>query len=190
MRKSLGTGMIIILILVGLFFTGCTGLRPTSTIRPPVQPTIPNSASISPVENSTEQDSSGTPFAKMFLIALDDDGKSGPVVGCSDSLVAVETRAKDARTALQSLLENHNQYYGQSGLYNALYQSTLKIERFESKGGETEVDLTGNILLGGMCDNPRVNEQLTATIRQSTTENLPIIIRINGTPLEDILSQK
>jgi hypothetical protein len=190
MRKSPGTGMIIILNLAGLFLTNCTVLRPATSINPQIQPTFQNSPSAIPTEKATQLPSTEASFAKIYLIALEDNGKSGPLIGCGDSLVAVETRAMDARTALQSLLENQNQWYGQSGLYNALYQSNFKIERFEIKNGSTEVDLTGILQLGGVCDNPRVNEQLQATIRQSTTENLPVIIRINGTPLEDLLSQK
>jgi hypothetical protein len=178
-----------IIILAGLILTCCT-VRPASPIKPQIQPTVQSSPSAIPTEKATELPSPVAAFAKIYLIALDDNGISGPKVGCGDSLVAVETRAKDARTALQLLLENRNQYFGQSGLYNALYQSDLKIERFETKNGNIEVDLSGSLLLGGECDNPRVETQLKSTTRQSSTDNSSVIIRINGKPLEELLSGK
>lgn len=129
-------------------------------------------------------------LSKMFLIALEDGGRSGSVVGCGDSLVAVEIEAHNARTALESLLDHHDRLYGQSGLYSALYQSRLKVNRFEKKGGKVEVDLTGTLTLGGTCDSPRVKEQLMATIRQSADAKIPVTIRVNGDLLDDVLSGK
>jgi hypothetical protein len=186
MRKIPGTGIFMLIIMVGVLLTNCTLLRPVPTNKPHILLTTQNSPSPVPSEKSSEQQLS----TKMYFIALEDNGKSGPPIGCGDSLIAVDIQVKDARTALQSLLENHSQWYGQSGLYNALYQSVLKIERFELKDGKTEVDLSGNLLLGGVCDNPRFENQLKATIRQSSTDNSPVSIRINGTPLEELLSQK
>lgn len=129
-------------------------------------------------------------LSKMFLIALEDGGKSGPAVGCGDSLVAVEIETHNARSALQVLLDNHDRLYGQSGLYSALYQSRLTISRFEKKGGKVEVDLTGTLTQSGACDAPRVKEQLIATIRQSADAEIPVTIRINGELLDDVLSGK
>jgi hypothetical protein len=190
MMKSTPTRIIILLTFAGLILSGCSVLRPPSPINPQIPPTIQNSPTAIPAEKATELPSPEAAFAKIYLVALEDNGKSGPLVGCGDSLVAVDTQSKDARTALQSLLEKHNQWYGQSGLYNALYQSELKIDRFEPKNGDIEVDLSGSLLIGGVCDNPRVDNQLKATIRQSSTDDSPVIIRINGKPLEELLSGK
>lgn len=190
MKKSPFIKFFIILALISAFLISCTVSRPTSTVKSQNQPSQQIFTTTIPVDIPEKSQLTEVPSTSIYLIALEDNGKSGSLVGCGDSLVAVKSQAKDARAALQLLLENRNQYYGQSGLYNALYQSKLNIERFESKGGETVVDLAGNIQLGGVCDNPRLSEQLKATIRQSTAENLPVFIRINGTPLEDVLSQK
>jgi hypothetical protein len=186
MKKTARTRNILILGFVGMLLLSCAVPSQPPDQKLQIQPTRPESVSIKPIESQTIVKSS----ANIYLIALEDNGKSGPVVGCGDSLVEIETQGLDAQAALQLLLDNHKQWYGQSGLYNALYQSDLKIKRFESKAGKLEVDLTGNMLLGGECDNPRVNDQLKATIRQSTTESTQVVIKINGTLLDDLLSQK
>src|SRR5690348_4697167 len=69
--------------------------------------------------------------ANIYLIAIGDNGHSGPVVGCQDSLVPVTgldignqpTTEDKISAALGKLFAIHDQYYGESGLYNALYQS-------------------------------------------------------------------
>ncbi len=63
---------------------------------------------------------------KIYLVALEDAGKSGTAIGCGDSLVAVDVDSADARSALEFLLQEKNHLYGQSGLYNSLYQSDLR----------------------------------------------------------------
>ncbi len=56
-----------------------------------------------------------------------DNGVSGTKFGCDDSLVAVEVPIAPTvgvlRAALNQLLSLKSSYYGQSGLYTALYQS-------------------------------------------------------------------
>jgi hypothetical protein len=172
--------------LSALILSGCLFLRPPNTARFEPIPLEP-APTVSP-----QPDSQASPAKTLhiYLIALEDAGKSGPKVGCGDSLVAVDVRAEDNISALQTVLVQHSQYYGQSGLYNALYQSSLTISRFEAAAGKFEVDLTGDLTLGGVCDNPRVEQQLKAVIRQSTDDSIPATIRINGVLLEDLLSQK
>jgi hypothetical protein len=180
-----------ILVIIGVLFaslSGCILPGQPPEQKPEGQKLEPTILSAIPIE--IPGDPTKEPPAKIYLIALEDNGKSGPVVGCGDSLVEVMTQAAEAKSALQLLLQNHNQWYGESGLYNPLYQSKLILTRFETANGGIEVNLTGNLLLGGVCDNPRVNDQLKATIRQSTSETPPVTIRINGTLLEDLLSQK
>jgi len=177
-------GVIVILL------SSCSNPGQLPQQKVPIQTTLPIIETIKPKEKTSESPISNGLTVNIYLIALEDNGKSGPMVGCGDSLIAVKTQVKDARAALQLLLEKHDQWFGQSWLYNSLYQSDLKIDRFETNDGNIEVDLTGNLVLGGVCDNPRVNDQIKATIRQSTTDNSPVFIRINGILLEDLLSQK
>lgn len=130
---------------------------------------------------------------QIGLIALEDNGKSGKKIGCGDSLVMVSVNipATQApiKAAYEYLLSIKEPFYGESGLYNALYQSNLKVDNVSIKNGIAEVYLTGEVLLGGTCDNPRVLAQVEkiATQFEGITE---VRVMINGEPLKEILSEK
>jgi hypothetical protein len=176
-----------ILGLIPVIIYGCQVSRPLHPAN--TEPNLPETTPTVSAQKPTPQKESGGNL-KIYLIALEDAGKSGPVVGCGDSLVAVDVQADGMHEALRLLLDNHSRYYGQSDLYSALYQSNLTVRRFEITNEKTEVDLSGDLILGGVCDTPRVKEQLTATIRQAVSGNDPIAITINGISLDEILSQK
>lgn len=129
----------------------------------------------------------------IYLIALEDNGASGKMIGCNDSVVAVEVMADpgaDAlRAALDALLGLKEQYYGQSGLYNALYQSDLTVDKIEIEANELKVELVGTVMLGGVCDNPRFGAQLTETVAQFA-EGRQVKIEINDKSLDEVLSLK
>jgi len=112
--------------------------------------------------------------ANIYLIAIGDNGQSGPVVGCQDSLIPVKgldignqpsTEGKIA-AALGKLFAVHDQFYGESGLYNALYQSHLTIDSVTLDGSRAVVHISGTIQLGGECDTPRVLGQIQSTVMQ------------------------
>ena len=67
------------------------------------------------------------------------------------------------KAALDNLLSLKNEYYGQSGLYNALYQSDLHVDNLVIEKSEAVINLSGKLLLGGECDNPRVEAQIKET---------------------------
>ena len=129
----------------------------------------------------------------IYLIALEDNGVSGKMIGCNDSVVPVEIMvdpgADALRAALDTLLGLKDQYYGESGLYNALYQSNLTVEKIEIEPNELKVELVGTMMLGGECDNPRFGAQLTETVAQFA-EGRQVKIEINDESLEDVLSLK
>ncbi len=134
----------------------------TNTLNPPY-PT--------PTLTSTELASQGLDRVKIYLIAI----------GTSTGVL---------RAALKELFKlEGQQYYGQSGLYNALYQSELDIADVAVVGGEARIFLTGTVKLGGECDTPRVEAQLkTLALQFSTVERVSIYI--NGKPQADVLSLK
>lgn len=129
-------------------------------------------------------------FVKVFLIALEDNGRSGPLVGCGDSLVPITLAVPRApgvlAAGLEKLLEKR-QFYA-DGLYNALYQSDLRLAGVTFESGTIMVHLTGTIMLGGACDAPRLEAQLEQTASQFSTDNVAVFI--NDVPLEEVLSQK
>lgn len=167
-----------------------TSTASTTQVQPPPLVVITNTPVIIPATPSSP--SSGQ-TVKIFLVAISDNGVSGKKFGCDDSLVAVDVSVTPTvavlRTALNELLSIKSDYYGQSGLYNALYQSNLEIDNLGLKNGLASIYLKGNLVLGGICDNPRVEEQLRATALQFSTVS-EVEIFINGKPLAEVLSER
>lgn len=130
---------------------------------------------------------------KIFLIAVNDNGVSGKLVGCGDSAVAVNIEVPYTtgvlRAALNKELSIKDKNYGQSGLYNVLYQSNLKTSSVSIKNGEAIIHLSGKLTLGGECDNPRVQAELEETALQFSTVK-KVSIYINDVPLKKVLSLK
>ena len=129
----------------------------------------------------------------IYLVALEDDGVSGEKIGCGDSLVPVNITIPGTqgvlRAALTEVLTIQDAYYGESGLYNALYQSDLQVRDIRIENGLATIQLEGTLRLGGVCDNPRLEGQLMRTALQFSTVRAAVIT-VNGTPLEEILSGK
>ncbi|HEX7976680.1 MAG TPA: GerMN domain-containing protein [Anaerolineales bacterium] len=136
---------------------------------------------------------------KIFLIAVDDNGKSGLAVGCGDSAVPSDIPAslpagaqppQAVRAALEALFSIHEQIVGQSGLYNALSQASLQVQDVQvGADGRASVSLSGQLLLGGECDDPRVKAQI-----EQTALGIPgvksVSVKVNGVPLDELLSGK
>jgi hypothetical protein len=112
-------------------------------------------------------------LSTIFLVALDDNGQSGMPIGCGDSLIPVQVQVESADSvegqitaALEKLFSIDDQFYGESGLYNALYQSDLSVSSVDVSNGHADVDLSGSLQVGGVCDEPRVEGQIRQTILQ------------------------
>ncbi len=145
-------------------------------------PTTPPAASAQPTPGQTVQ---------IYLIALEDNGRSGPAVGCGDSAVPVRVGIPSTRgvlrAALNALLASKDQFYGESGLYNVFYQSNLTLDNVTIIDGTAAITLSGTLAIGGACDNPRVAAQLEQTALQFSTVS-DVEITLNGEALEDVLS--
>jgi hypothetical protein len=156
-------------------------LPAAATASPTVSLTNPPAATVTPAEMTV----------KIFLIATGDNGHAGPLVGCGDSAVGVIVHVPYStgvlRAALTALLANHSQHYGESGLYNALYQSHLAVDDVAIASGVATIRLTGTLTMGGECDSPRVEAQLKQTAMQFSTVH-SVSIFINGRPLANVLS--
>ncbi len=176
----------LLVALLALALSGCT--FPTRT--PAVTPGSPN-PTIPPLPGGAGTSVPQT--VDIYLIALGDGGQTGPEIGCGDSVVAVPVQIPATqgvlRSAMQQMLSIDQEYYGQSGLYNALYQSDLSVDSISIDNGAASIYLTGDLVLGGVCDSPRVEAQLTQTATQfSTVQSAQIYV--NGTRLQDLLSQQ
>lgn len=129
----------------------------------------------------------------IYFVAVGDDGASGPKIGCGDSLVAVrqpiEPTSGVIRAALNKLFSYKEQDIGQSGLYNALWQSDLEIDSAEVKDGVATIYLTGQTMMGGECDIPRYKGQIEQTILAQPGVK-DAVIYLNGKPIDEALSLK
>lgn len=132
-------------------------------------------------------------MVKIVLIELEGNGQSGPLVGCGDSAIPINVTIPPTqgvlRAALEKLFSAKQQFYGESGYYNALYQSDLAIESVRIEQGNAIIHLTGTIMLGGVCDAPRVQAQIEQTALQFSTVS-DVTVFVNDVPLEDVLSSR
>lgn len=129
----------------------------------------------------------------IYLVALEDNVANGIKIGCGDSLVPltllVEPTREPVSTALTQLFAIKSQFL-EAGYYNSLYQSDLKVENVDyGPGGDVWVDLSGEYLLGGECDNPRFQGQIEQTVRGSA-EVSAVNVTINGKPIQEIVSNR
>jgi hypothetical protein len=142
---------------------------------------------------TTDQGSSGVTKVKIFLIGIDDNGASGKKIGGNDSaipvLVDIEPTKAPLKAALTKLLSLNEQMYGQSGFYHSLYQSNLEIKSVVIDNGEAVIELTGDLKLGGVLDNPRVKAQIEETALQFDSVKR-VSVFIDGKRLDEVLSLK
>lgn len=173
---------------------GCLAKTPTAQIL--VEEVKPVIAKEEPIKISEENPITApikTGTANIYLIAIDGNGVGGKMVGCGDSSIPVKVTIQNAQTplseAIKELLKIKSQFYGQSGLYNSLYQSNLQLSSAVITNGKATIKLTGTTALGGTCDNPRFQAQLEETALQfSSVKSVEIFI--DGKKLEDVLSTR
>ncbi|HVF24556.1 MAG TPA: GerMN domain-containing protein [Anaerolineales bacterium] len=174
-------------------------LLPTEQVNPTATITIPSATPVPVTPAATQVPPvlpTSTPreqFIKIFLIELEDNGQAGTLVGCGDSVIPINVTIPPTqgilRAALEKLFSAKNQFYGESGYYNALYQSDLQVTEVTIQQGKATIHLTGSVVLGGVCDAPRVEAQIEQTALQFSTVN-EVNVFINDVPLEDVLSLK
>jgi hypothetical protein len=121
-----------------------------------------------------------------------DAGSQGSRVGCGDSLVPITVDiGNDAEgplllDALKALLSLNEQAQPDTDLYNALNQSDLSVSELELESGQATIYLQGELLIGGVCDVPRVEAQLRQTVLQFDSVS-EVTYYINGNLLDDLL---
>jgi hypothetical protein len=128
------------------------------------------------IEQVTPPPAQTLPAEQMVVYLVAPEGGPGPVgpIGCGEYLVSV-TRGdvppapldQQIAAALTDLFSIKDQFYGQSGLYTALYQSNLTVERIElDAAGHANIYLTGTYLLAGECSDPVFRAQIEYTAQQ------------------------
>ena len=129
----------------------------------------------------------------VYYVAVGDNGVAGPGIGCGDSIVATTTApvrfTDQVGPSIRTLLANKNRDVGLSGLVNALYQSNLAYVGGELNGSTITIWLTGQFMLGGVCDVPRAKAQLEYTAMAASGATSAQVI-VNGRPIDEVLSLK
>jgi hypothetical protein len=114
-------------------------------------------------------------------------------VGCGDAFVPVTRNVPPAHppltAALRALLSIEERAVGASGLTNALWQSDLQVADIERSDGIWQIFLSDQLRLTGVCDGPRVSEQLHRTALQFDTVR-EVAFFVNGEPLDSVISQR
>jgi LysM repeat protein len=133
------------------------------------------------------QEPHGFTITRIHMISLNDGGP----LGCGDTLVPITVEVPPTRGILRATLDRllsvKTQFYGESGLYNALYQSQLSIDDVRIDNRIATIRLSGNIVLGGVCDTPRVQAQLEQAALQFSTVD-QVRIYVNGNLLADVIN--
>jgi LysM repeat protein len=147
--------------------------RPPGPGRPPTQPPVQLPEPIT--------------LTYIHMIAL---GTNGPL-GCGDTVAPVlqEIPATNAvlRATLERLLSIRSQFYGRTGLYNALHLSRLTISDVSIVNRVATIRLSGQIVMSGTCDGPRIQAQLEQAALQFHTVD-QVRVFINGNTLQSVLS--
>lgn len=175
-----------------------TAAQPTATALPTstslaTQPPLPDphTATAEVAMTATWQ---GMTEVSIALIAPEDNGASGPMIGCGDSVIFVTRQLggptqSPLRAAYEELLSVDDYNYGQSGLINPLEASDLTVDSVNIRDGVAIIQLSGTLALIGTCADAAIEAQLVHTALQFASVE-EVQVTINGTPLHDLISQE
>jgi spore germination protein GerM len=111
-----------------------------------------------------------TQTVKVYLVDLEDNGKRGRKIGCGDSLVSVKRTITSTRTplraALNELLSIPPTYKHDARLTNYWKGRNLRVRDVSIRNGTATIHLTGEVFVAGICDEPRIENQIRATALQ------------------------
>lgn len=107
---------------------------------------------------------------KIYLVALDDNGKTGKKIGCGDSLVPVthtiEKTAAPLTAAIRELLATPQHPEESSKLENFWKGNNLKVKTASIRNHTATIHISGEVFVAGVCDEPRIKSQIEATAKQ------------------------
>lgn len=125
---------------------------------------------------------------KVYLVAAGDAGKAGRKIGCDDSLVAVTRSVKNdgapLKAAVRELLSIPHEYEG--GLGNYWYGERLRVTGATVSRGTATIRIAGRLFVAGVCDEPRIEEQIKETARQFPGVRR-VNVFVNGRPLAQVI---
>ncbi|HEV7892878.1 MAG TPA: GerMN domain-containing protein [Pyrinomonadaceae bacterium] len=125
---------------------------------------------------------------KVYLVAVGDAGKSGKKIGCDDSLVAVTRSVKDdgapLKAVVRELLAMPREYEGRLGNY--WFGERLRVTGATISRGTATIRIAGRVFVAGVCDEPRIEEQIKETARQFPGVRR-VNVFVNGRPLANVI---
>ena len=129
----------------------------------------------------------------IYLIAIGDNGVSGELIGCGDSLIPINreipANAEPIQGALEELLSIPGPDFGESGYSTALHNWNVTVDSVNVVNGLATVEMSGTLAIAGVCEVPRVQAQLERTVLAAPNVT-SVEISINGESLDDILSSQ
>ena len=162
-------------------------------------PTATTPAASSPVASApSSSPAAAAGEATVYWVSLAGSGHQGvEFPGCGDLLVESTVKATGSgevgtaervEAGIEALLKDRR-YERSDGLVNALYQSELSVQDVSITGDTVTVNLTGQPMSSGSCDDPRIIGQLeyTATTNAGT---YTAEVLVDGTPIQEFMSQK
>jgi hypothetical protein len=164
---------------------------PTATYTPTRTPD-PNAGPVTATAIPAETSGSKPETVIIFLTLLGDNGTVGDQIGCGDSLVPVEAAVASytdpTRAALEALFATGETQL--VGFKNGLSLSNLTVSSVTILGKRATVKLSGELLSGGSCDDPRIIEQIKKTVSFHNPGVTEVNVLVNGRKIEELLSLK
>jgi len=115
----------------------------------------------------------------------------GDLFGCDDKIIFKNIEGEYNLRQLLEKMFSFSEYNETEDLYNVFQNSDLEVENLGIESKILKVELFGELIMGGMCDNPRVSVQIDRTVRLFYPDFMgEIQILINGEDLRDFLSEK
>jgi len=145
-------------------------------------------------ERGEDYDFAGEAISFDIYFYIDgDDWENGEPIWCGDSLSYI-TRTiygdyDPLWDAIDALLSVDMEIYHPAGLENVFASSNLVLDDvFLTDDNRTIIYISWDLVIGGICDHPRIKEQLTRTIGQFFESTNDFDIMINWEDLDSVLS--
>lgn len=117
---------------------------------------------------------------KIYLVRVGDNGASGTKIGCEDSLVSVTRTVAETRTPLKVAI---NELLSAKEEGNYWRGDKLKLKSATISKGTANIRITGTgPYVAGVCDIPRITEQIEWTAKQFPGVRR-VRVFVNGVPL-------
>ncbi|MEO6391507.1 MAG: GerMN domain-containing protein [Pyrinomonadaceae bacterium] len=148
--------------------------------------------SVSALGKGTPPTRATTTSVNIYLVALSDDGYSGKRIGCGDSLVKEVRTISPTNTPLKSAIEEllavkePIKKRVDLELNNYWIGPDLKLKSATISRGTATIHFTGQISVAGVCDEPRITEQINAVAKQFASVKR-VKVFVNGTALKQAI---